>query len=112
METTIDSPLSRAETTVEAIAPRRIDLREPFSLALRSAEDHANDILDELLPFISHVQLDLRNRELQTQAEVEALLDSTGSACSRRPAPERAIGKNVLNSTGCMVLGSNVKVFC
>jgi uncharacterized protein YigA (DUF484 family) len=75
-------PLSRAvtETTVEAIAPRLIDLKDPFSLALRRAEDQANDILDELLsagdqPLIARVQLDLRNRELQTEADVEALLD-------------------------------------
>jgi hypothetical protein len=75
-------PLSRAvtDTTVEAIAPRLLDLKEPFALALGRAEDQANDVLDDILsagdqPLIARVHLDLRNRELQNEADVEALLD-------------------------------------
>jgi len=75
-------PFARAvtDTTAEAIAPPLVALKEPFSLALGRAEDQANDILDEILsagdkPLITRLHLDLRNRELQSEADVEALLD-------------------------------------
>jgi len=75
-------PFTRAvtDTTAEAIAPPLSALKEPFSLALQRAEDQANDILDEILsegdkPLIARVHLDLRNRELNTEADVDALVD-------------------------------------
>lgn len=76
-------PLSRAatDTTVEAIAPSLADLGDPFLARLRRAEDEANSILDGILsqgnaPMITPVDLGsrLRNRELSSAADVDALL--------------------------------------
>lgn len=66
-------------TTAEAIAPALSALRDPFFLALRRAEDLANERLDELLsqghrPLIARVDLHLRNREVASLADIEALL--------------------------------------
>ncbi len=66
-------------TTTDAVAPSLAALKDPFVVALRRAEDEANDRLDELLstgptPIIRKVNLKLRNRELETDEEVEALL--------------------------------------
>ena len=68
------------DTTAEAIAPPLVSLKDPFALALRRAEDQANDLLDEILsegerPLIARVDLRLRNREVATEADVEALVD-------------------------------------
>ena len=68
-------------TTAEAIAPPLSDLKEPFEAALRRAEDEANERLDGILsegprPLIVKVALALRNREVATEAEVEALVAS------------------------------------
>ncbi len=75
-------PLSQAttDTTVEAVAPTLADLEDRFLLDLQRAEEQANDLLDELLsqgeqPLIQRLDLELHNRELRTEAEVEALLD-------------------------------------
>ena len=75
-------PLSRAttDTTAEAVAPPLADLKDPFLLALGRAEEQANEILDGLLsederPLIQRLDLELRNRELRTEADVEALVD-------------------------------------
>jgi hypothetical protein len=55
-------------------------LKDPFALALQRAEDQANDLLDEILsegekPLITRLDLQLRNREVETEAEVQALVD-------------------------------------
>ena len=68
------------DTTAEAISPPLVALKDPFALALRRAEDLANDLLDEILsegekPIIARVDLRLRNRELATEADVDALVD-------------------------------------
>ncbi len=68
------------DTTAEAIAPTLVSLKDPFTLALRRAEDQANDLLDEILsegekPLIARVDLRLRNREIATEADVLALVD-------------------------------------
>ena len=75
-------PLAEAvtDTTPEAVAPLLVDLQDPFTLALRRAENRANDLLDEMLsrgetPFVVPVDLQLRNREVATGAEVEALVN-------------------------------------
>lgn len=75
-------PLGNAttDTTSDSIAPPLDALREPFLARLQAAEDEANARLDELLsegaqPFIRPVDLGLRNRELGSEAEVEAMLD-------------------------------------
>ena len=68
------------DTTAEAIAPPLVSLKDPFTLALQRAEDQANDLLDEILsegekPIIARVDLRLRNREIATEAEVQALVE-------------------------------------
>jgi hypothetical protein len=74
-------PLTRtvSETSAEAVAPTLVDLRDPFLVRLRRAEDEANDILDAILsegeqPLMTSVDLALHNRELLTEADVEALV--------------------------------------
>jgi hypothetical protein len=67
-------------TTAEAVAPLLVYLKDPFALALQRAEDQANDLLDKILsegdkPLIVRVDLRLRNREVETEAEVQALVD-------------------------------------
>jgi len=71
--------LAVTTTTAEAIAPPLTALVDPFALALKRAEDQANEHLDELLsegdkPLITRLDLRLRNREVATEAEVEALV--------------------------------------
>jgi len=75
-------PLTEAltNTTDDAVAPPLSALADPFALALRRAEDAANERLDEILcagdqPMVQKVDLSLRNRELKDEADVEALLD-------------------------------------
>lgn len=74
-------PLTEAATTTdeESIAPTLVQLRDTFTLALTNAEDQANEILDRQLsegekPLIVRLDLGLKNRELTTEAEVDALL--------------------------------------
>lgn len=68
------------DTTVEAVAPPLIALADPFTIALQRAEDKANDLLDEILsagnkPLIVPIDLQLRNREVATEADVQALVE-------------------------------------
>ena len=62
-------------------SPRRSTLlKDPFEVALKRAEDEANERLDEILsegerPLIVKVDLGIRNREVATEAEVESLVD-------------------------------------
>jgi hypothetical protein len=74
-------PFSSAvtDTTPEAVAPPLTALRDLFVVALKRAEDQSNDILDGLLsegrrPVIQRMDLHLHNREVATEAEVEALV--------------------------------------
>lgn len=72
--------LAATETAADAVAPSLEDLKEPFLVRLRGAEDKANEVLDELLsrdnaPLIVKVDLGLRNRELGSEREVELLLE-------------------------------------
>ncbi|MGA4981950.1 BREX system P-loop protein BrxC [Streptomyces cellulosae] len=72
--------LAVTDTTAEAIAPPLVSLKDPFMLALQRAEDQANDLLDEILsegekPLIARVDLQLRNREVATETDVQALVD-------------------------------------
>lgn len=74
-------PIAEAvtDTSEDAVAPSLLALKEPFALALRRAEDNANEILDELLsggskPLITRVDLKLHNREIATESDVEALI--------------------------------------
>jgi hypothetical protein len=71
--------LAVTDTTAEATAPPLISLRDPFVLALQRAEDKANDLLDGILSegdkLLTRVDLQLRNREVATEADVQALVD-------------------------------------
>ena len=76
-------PLNEAvtSTTAEAVAPTLTALKEPFNVALKRAEDDANERLDGILsegshPMIVKVDLGIRNREVGTEAEVELLVSS------------------------------------
>jgi hypothetical protein len=67
------------DTTPEAIAPPLTALKDPFTLTLQRAEERANDLLDRILsedgqPTIERVDLQLRNRELATESDLEALV--------------------------------------
>lgn len=66
-------------TTADAVAPALSALKDPFQIALTRAEEEANERLDRLLsegpkPMIVKVDLSLRNREVSTEAELDALL--------------------------------------
>ncbi|RAY15021.1 BREX system P-loop protein BrxC [Actinomadura craniellae] len=68
------------DTTVEAVAPPLTALADLFTVALQRAENQANDLLDEILstgnrPLIARVDLQLRNREVATEADVQALVE-------------------------------------
>lgn len=79
-------PLTKAvtDTTADAVAPALTALADPFRLALQRAEDEANHLLDDILsagdrPLIATVDLRLRNREVATEADVQALVDEIRS---------------------------------
>jgi len=66
-------------TTPEAIAPSLAALKTSFQLRLETARHEANALLDRLLsegdnPMIVPVDLHLDNRELASEADVDALL--------------------------------------
>jgi hypothetical protein len=68
------------DTTSEAIAPPLRSLKESFEITVERAEDEANDRLDRILsegknPLIVRIDLSLKNRELKSESDVEALLD-------------------------------------
>jgi hypothetical protein len=78
----VTRPISSAlnDTTVDAVAPALKELDDPFLLRLGRGEDEANERLDEILsegeqPLVQKVDLQLRNRELTTEADVTALVD-------------------------------------
>ena len=65
------------DTTPEAVAPALSRLRDGFELRLQQAEEHAIEALDELRAdkvLVVKVELGLKNRELGSPEEVEALL--------------------------------------
>lgn len=66
------------DTSATALHPALADLEPGFAQRLRRAEEEANDLLDELLSDekITVVALDLKlsNRELGSQADIDALL--------------------------------------
>jgi hypothetical protein len=66
-------------TTEDAVAPTLAALCDAFDQRLRQAEERANEVLDELLskgpnPTVVTLSLGLKNREVATVAEVEALV--------------------------------------
>jgi hypothetical protein len=89
----IDS--ARATTTDSATLPSLASLRDAFDGTLRRAIDAANDRLDKLLNERAHpvVRLEARiaNREVSTDAELEALLNELRALV----APHVAAGRRV-----------------
>jgi hypothetical protein len=74
----INSAIS--DTTPEAIAPALRELKDPFLMRLQVAEGEANRKLDEYLnsgseSMIVPMDLALENREIRSEAEVDALLE-------------------------------------
>jgi hypothetical protein len=74
-------PITEAlwDTPVDAIAPRLEQLRDGFSKRLETAEEQANERLDEELQSLDarpvvKVPLSLRGREIETRADLDALL--------------------------------------
>jgi hypothetical protein len=74
-------PIARAmtDTTAEAISPPLSALIGPFARALQEAEEDANERLDDKLsegdkPLVRRFDLGLRNREVATETDVDALL--------------------------------------
>jgi hypothetical protein len=66
-------------TTDEAISPTLIELRDHFASRIHSAEDQANDRLDEELSkqagsLVVKVETQLRGREVAGRAELQAVL--------------------------------------
>jgi hypothetical protein len=68
-----------ADTSPEAVAPTLVALRDAFDIQLRRAMDDANASLDGILssgpsPMVRAHDLRLANREVVTEADVEALV--------------------------------------
>ena len=68
-----------AATTPEAVAPSLVGLRDTFEIRLRRAMDEANASLDGILsagprPMVRAHDLRLANREVASEADVEALV--------------------------------------
>jgi hypothetical protein len=68
-----------SNTDADSVAPTLTDLKDPFQVRLHRAEDDANDKLDAILSegnnaLIKPVDLALHNRELATEADVDALV--------------------------------------
>lgn len=65
------------DTTPEAVAPSLTRLRDGFEYRLQEAEEHAIEVLDELRAekvFVVKVDLGLKNRELASVSDIDALL--------------------------------------
>ncbi|MCC7070407.1 MAG: BREX system P-loop protein BrxC [Deltaproteobacteria bacterium] len=65
------------DTTPEAVAPSLTRLRDGFEYRLQEAEEHAIEVLDELRAekvFVVKIDLGLKNRELTSVSDIDALL--------------------------------------
>jgi hypothetical protein len=91
-------PIAEAliNTSEEAVSPRLVELRDRVRHALATAEEEANARLDQILsegkdPPIRRVELRLRNREISSHQELDAVLDEVRS----RVEPELRAGRRV-----------------
>lgn len=70
--------VAESNTTAEAIHPPLATLKDPFLMALRRAEEEANDLLDGILSegsaIVERIDLGLHNREVATEEDVRALV--------------------------------------
>lgn len=83
------------ETTAEAVTPSLSELRDGFASRVHAAAEAALDTLDRELrqgePQVVHVELQLRGREIENRAQLEALL----SEVEQRVAPLLTQGMRV-----------------
>jgi hypothetical protein len=91
-------PIAEAlpDTTEESVFPSLAQLHDGARHALEAAAEEANERLDQLLsegpePPVHKIGLRLRNREIRTQAELDAMLDELRS----RIEPELRAGRRV-----------------
>ncbi len=91
-------PIAEAlpNTSEDAVSPRLLELRDGVRHALASAEEEANDRLDQILsegkePPVRKIELRLRNREIASQAELDAVLEEVRG----RVEPELRAGRRV-----------------
>lgn len=70
--------LAESNTSADAVHPPLASLKDPFLMALRRAEEEANDLLDGVLSegdeIVERLDLGLHNREVATEADVKALV--------------------------------------
>ncbi len=71
--------LAISDTSADAVNPRLIELVDPFMVRLNRAVGEANDLLDEIIEkknrvSVAKVRTNLRNREVTSAVELEALL--------------------------------------
>ena len=84
------------ETTAEAVSPSLVEMRDRFASRIQPAQEAADDKLDEALSCdteqqVVKVDLRLRGRELETRAQLDALLREVED----RVAPLLAAGTRV-----------------
>ena len=91
-------PIAEAlpNTSEDAISPGLVELRDSARHALARAAEEANERLDQILsegkePPVRKVAMRLRNREIKTQAEFEAVLEELRG----RVEPELRAGRRV-----------------
>ncbi len=96
---------AQAQTGEDAYAPTLLQLKEGFEAKLREAEDHANDILDQLLSekpgdegvTVEKVRITLKGREISTQAELDALLDEVRSRIEDKLDEDKGIRVRIIS---------------
>ena len=91
-------PIAEAlpSTSEDAVSPGLMELRDGVRHALATAEEEANDRLDQILsegkePPIRKIELRLRNREIASLAELDEVLEEVRD----RVEPELRAGRRV-----------------
>ncbi len=83
-------------TSEDAVSPGLLELRDGVRHALLAAEEEANEQLDQILsegnePPVRKIELRLRNREIASQPELDAVLQEVRD----RVEPELRAGRRV-----------------
>ncbi len=91
-------PLAEAlpSTSEDAVSPGLVELRDGVPHALAAAEEKANERLDQILsqgnePLVRKIELRLRNREIATQAQLDAVVEELRG----KVEPELRAGRRV-----------------